>query len=105
MISQIRFTMEPTVCKVGEQFLDKREILIDAMPKFTNKYGTVSINGWRSYHYQALTRVSLPIYSHSDSILNEELLKSDSYKSFKQLAGFWFCLITRMFSEDNASWK
>ena len=47
--------------------------------KFTNKDGSVSTKGWESSHYQAFRRNSLLVYSHFDSILNEGLLKCNSY--------------------------
>ena len=39
----------------------------------------------------------------SDSMLNEDQLKCNSCKSFKQLSVLWFCLISRMFSEEDSS--
>ena len=71
--------------------------------EFTNKDGSVSTKGRESSHYQAFTRVSLSINSHFDSILNEDQLKCNSYESFKLLSLLWYCLISRMFSEEDSS--
>ena len=67
---------------------------------FMNKDGSVGTKCWESSHYQAFTRVSFSIYSHFESILNKDQWKCYSYKSFKQLSVLWYCLISRMFSEE-----
>ena len=63
--------------RIASKFLDLcRENSLDwcNANKFTNKDGTISNQGWKSSHYQAFTRVSLPIYSHFDNILNDDQL-------------------------------
>ena len=67
--------------------------------KFTNKHGSVITKSWESSHYQVFTRVSFSVYGHFDSILNDDQLKCNSYKSFKQFSALWYCLISRMFSK------
>ena len=71
--------------------------------KFTNKDQSVSAKCMESSQYQVFTRVCLSIYSHFDIILNEDQLKCNSYKSFKQLSVLWYCLICRIFSEEDLS--
>ena len=71
--------------------------------KFTNKDKSVSTKCWESSHNQAFTNVSLPIYSHFNSILNKDYLNCNRYKSFKQLSVLCYCLISRMFSKEDSS--
>ena len=92
--------------RLAKMFLDRcRENVLDCCNANTLniKDGTISAKGWESSHYQALTRFFLPIYSHFDSILNEDQLHSNSYKSFKQLSVLWHCIISRIVSEEDSS--
>ena len=72
--------------------------------EFTNKDAEPSVpKAGNQFYYQVFISISIPIYSHFDSILNEDQLQSNSYKSFKQLPVLWCCLISRKFLELNSS--
>ena len=87
-LSKQRLIQNQDFGRLANKWLDQcRESALDwcNANKFTNKDGSVRTKGWESSHYQAFTRVTLSIYSHFDSILNEDKLKCNSYKSFRQL--------------------
>ena len=59
---------------------------------FTNKVRRVSTKGWKSSHYQALTRVSLPMYSQFDNVWNGSNYKATvlSHSSNYPFFGFFW---------------
>ena len=80
--SETKIETEATLWQTSLWICAERMLLTGALP--TTLPTSVSTKHWELYHYQAFTRVSLSIYSHFDSILNEDQLKCTSYKSFKQ---------------------
>ena len=105
---ETKIETEPRIWKVGKKVFGS----VQRECSWLVHYQQIYQQRWTSHH-QRLGTISLSgihkgflsVCSHFYSILDDDQMKCNTYTSFKQLSVLWYCLMNKMFSEDDSSFE